>query len=160
MLAYTDPQWQKFWQTVGRPELQADPRFVTLGKRSENIAELYRIAGESLLDKTTDEWLEIFQKLDIPSARIASLDEVFNDPHLSAVGLFQKATHPTEGEIVMTQLPLRFSDTKISIDRMQPKFGEHSRDILREAGYSDNDVNTLFESGCAVDGASKAKSVR
>ena len=132
MLAYTDPQWQKFWETVGKPELQQDPRFVNLAKRSQNIAELYRIAGESLLGKTTDEWLEIFQDLDIPCARIASLDEVFNDPHLAAVGLFQKATHPTEGEIVMTQLPLRFSDTKVSIDRMQPKFGEHSaRDSAR-----------------------------
>ena len=129
---------------------------MNLAKRSQNIAELYRIAGESLLGKTTDEWLEIFQDLDIPSARIASLDEVFNDPHLSAVGLFQKATHPTEGEIVMTQLPLRFSDTKVSIDRMQPKFGEHSREILREAGYSESDVRSLFESGCAIEGATTA----
>jgi crotonobetainyl-CoA:carnitine CoA-transferase CaiB-like acyl-CoA transferase len=153
MLAYTDPQWQKFWETVGKPELQQDPRFVNLAKRSQNIAELYRIAGESLLGKTTDAWLEIFQGLDIPSARIASLDEVFNDPHLAAVGLFQQATHPTEGEIVMTQLPLRFSDTKVSIDRMQPKFGEHSREILREVGYSDGDVRALFESGCAIEGA-------
>lgn len=154
MLAYTDPQWHKFWDTVGKPELQQDPRFVNLAKRSQNIAELYRIAGESLLGKTTAEWLDIFQNLDIPAARIASLDEVFNDPHLSAVGLFQQATHPTEGEIVMTQLPLRFSDTKVSIDRMQPKFGEHSREILREAGYSDSDVRSLFESGCAIDGTS------
>jgi crotonobetainyl-CoA:carnitine CoA-transferase CaiB-like acyl-CoA transferase len=154
MLAYTDPQWVKFWETVGKPELQQDPRFVNLAKRSQNIAELYRIAGESLLGKTTDEWLAIFQDLDIPCARIASLDEVFNDPHLAAVGLFQKATHPTEGEIVMTQLPLRFSDTKVSIDRMQPKFGEHSREILREVGYSERDVRALIESGCAIEGAS------
>jgi crotonobetainyl-CoA:carnitine CoA-transferase CaiB-like acyl-CoA transferase len=153
MLAYTDPQWQKFWQTVGKPELQNDPRFVNLAARSQNISELYRIAGESLLGKTTDEWVAIFQTLDIPSARIANLDEVFNDPHLSAVGLFQKATHPTEGEIVMTQLPFRFSDTKTSIDRMQPKFGEHSREILREIGYSDSDARALFDSGCAIDGA-------
>jgi crotonobetainyl-CoA:carnitine CoA-transferase CaiB-like acyl-CoA transferase len=157
MLAYTDPQWRKFWDTVRKPEMSNDPRFLNLATRSENIAELYRIAGESLQGKTTDEWLEIFEKLDIPCARIASLEEVFNDPHLAAVGLFEKATHPTEGDIVMTQLPFRFSDTMTSTERLQPKFGEHSREVLSGAGYSDSELNSLFESGCGVDGASALK---
>jgi crotonobetainyl-CoA:carnitine CoA-transferase CaiB-like acyl-CoA transferase len=157
MLAYTDPQWRKFWATVGKPELSNDPRFLSLATRSQNIADLYRIAGDSLQDKTTDEWLEIFRDLDIPCARIATLDEVFNDPHLAAVGLFETATHPTEGDIVTTQLPFRFSDTKVSTTRLQPKFGEHSRDILSEVGYSDSALNSLFESGCAIDGASALK---
>ena len=157
MLAYTDPQWRKFWDTVRKPEMSKDPRFLNLATRSENIAELYRIAGESLQGKTTDEWLEIFEKLDIPCARIASLEEVFNDPHLAAVGLFEKATHPTEGDIVMTKLPFRFSDTRTSTERLQPKFGEHSREVLSGAGYSDSELNSLFESGCAVDGASALK---
>jgi crotonobetainyl-CoA:carnitine CoA-transferase CaiB-like acyl-CoA transferase len=157
MLAYTDPQWRKFWDTVDKVEMSNDPRFLNLATRSQNIADLYRIAGESLQGKTTDEWLEIFENLDIPCARIASLDEVFNDPHLSTVGLFEKAAHPTEGDIVMTQLPFRFSDTKISMERLQPKFGEHSKDILSEAGYSDSEVNSLFESGCAIDGTNALK---
>lgn len=153
MLAYTDPQWRKFWNVVGKAELSDDPRFLNLAARSENIAELYRIAGESLQGKTTAEWLAIFETLDIPCARIATLEEVFNDPHLSAVGLFEKATHPTEGDIVMTQLPFRFSATKVALTHMQPKFGEHSRDILREAGYSDTEMRALFETGGAIDGS-------
>jgi crotonobetainyl-CoA:carnitine CoA-transferase CaiB-like acyl-CoA transferase len=157
MLAYTDPQWRKFWDTVGKAEMSNDPRFLNLATRSQNIADLYRIAGESLQGKTTDDWLEIFEKLDIPCARIASLEEVFNDPHLAAVGLFEKAAHPTEGDIVMTQLPFRFSDTKISTERLQPKFGEHSRDILSEAGYSDSELNSLFDTRCALDGATALK---
>ncbi len=157
MLAYTDPQWRKFWDTVGKAEMSNDPRFSSLFTRSQNIADLYRIAGESLQGKTTDQWLEIFEKLEIPCARIASLEEVFNDPHLSAVGLFEKAAHPTEGDIVMTGLPFRFSDTKTSLKRLQPKFGEHSREILGEAGYSDSELNSIFESGCAVDGAHALK---
>jgi crotonobetainyl-CoA:carnitine CoA-transferase CaiB-like acyl-CoA transferase len=157
MLAYTDPQWRKFWDTVGKAEMSNDPRFTNLATRSQNIADLYRIAGESLQGKTTDEWLDIFEKLDIPCARIASLEQVFNDPHLSAIGLFEKAAHPTEGDIVMTQLPFRFSDTRISTERLQPKFGEHSREILCETGYSGSELNALFESGCAVDGAAAVK---
>jgi crotonobetainyl-CoA:carnitine CoA-transferase CaiB-like acyl-CoA transferase len=157
MLAYTDPQWRKFWDTVGKPELSNDPRFLNLATRSQNIADLYRIAGESLQDKTTDEWLEIFEKLDIPCARIATLEEVFNDPHLSAVGMFARTAHPTEGDIVMTQLPFRFSDTKVATKRLQPKFGEHSREILAEVGYSDREVNSMLESGSAIAGASAPK---
>jgi crotonobetainyl-CoA:carnitine CoA-transferase CaiB-like acyl-CoA transferase len=155
MLAYTDPQWRKFWPVVGRPELATDERFVDLASRSRNIADLYRIAGEALGDKTTDEWLPIFQTLDIPCARISTLEEVFEDPHLAAVGLLQQATHPTEGEIIMTQLPFRFSETKASIERLQPKFGEHSREVLREAGFSDSEVQALVASGCAIEPTAK-----
>ncbi len=157
MLAYTDPQWRKFWAVVGKPELATDERFINLARRSENIADLYRIAGEALGDKTTDEWLPIFQDLDIPSARISSLDEVFNDPHLSAVGLFKTVSHPTEGDIIMTRLPYRFSETEVSADGPQPKFGQHSLEILREAGFSDSDVRALLDSGCTIDGSAAAK---
>src|SRR5450759_2537301 len=157
MLAYTDPQWRKFWNMVGKPELADDPRFVNLTSRSQNIADLYQIAGESLAERPTAEWLSILQTLDIPSARISTLDEVFNDPHLAAVGMFKTVTHPTEGDIIMTQLPFRFSDTHTSIVRMQPKFGEHSMEILRETGLSESDVQSLFESGCSVDGNAGAK---
>jgi crotonobetainyl-CoA:carnitine CoA-transferase CaiB-like acyl-CoA transferase len=153
MLAYTDPQWRKFWDIVEKPELATDPRFIDLSSRSENISDLYRIAGEALGSRTTEEWLPIFRKHDIPCARISTLDDVFNDPHLAAVGLFQTAKHPTEGEIVMTELPFRFSETGASIDRLQPKFGEHSREILHEAGFSESEVRSLFESGCAIDGS-------
>ena len=158
MLAYTDPQWRKFWTTVGKPELANDPRFVDLANRSQNIADLYQIAGECLADRPTTEWLSIFQTLDIPSARISTLDEVFNDPHLAAVGMFKTVTHPTEGDIIMTQLPFRFSGTQGSVPRMQPKFGEHSAEILRETGIAEGGVQSLFESGGSIDGSAVAKS--
>jgi crotonobetainyl-CoA:carnitine CoA-transferase CaiB-like acyl-CoA transferase len=156
MLAYTDPQWRKFWNTVGKPDLATDPRFVNLSSRSKNIAELYKIAADSLADRTSAEWLSIFQTLDIPSARISTLDEVFNDPHLNAVGMFKTVEHPTEGNVVVTQLPFRFSDAKASAKRMQPKFGEHTLEILREAGFSEEDVQSLVSDGCAINGTAGA----
>jgi crotonobetainyl-CoA:carnitine CoA-transferase CaiB-like acyl-CoA transferase len=156
MLAYTDPQWRKFWNTVGKPDLATDPRFVNLSSRSKNIAELYKIAADSLADRTSAEWLSIFQTLDIPSARISTLDEVFNDPHLNAVGMFKTVEHPTEGNVVVTQLPFRFSDAKASAKRMQPKFGEHTLEILREAGFSEEDVQSLVGDGCAINGTAGA----
>src|SRR5438093_6438989 len=56
MLAYTDAQWRKFWRVVGKPELADDTRFDTMARRSRNIAEVYRLAGECLGGRTTDEW--------------------------------------------------------------------------------------------------------
>ncbi len=153
MLAYTDPQWRKFWNVVGKPELADDPRFDTLANRSRNIADLYRLAGECLDARTTDEWLPIFQQLEIPCARIASLDDVVQDSHLAAVGLFRQVTHPTEGEIIVTDLPFRFSETQASIERLQPKFGQHSLEILREAGLSDSEARLLVASGATIDGS-------
>ena len=151
MLAYTDPQWRKFWNTVGKPDLATDPRFVNLSSRSKNIAELYQIAGESLADSASAEWLSIFQTLDIPSARISTLDEVFNDPHLNAVGMFKTVEHPTEGNIVMTQLPFRFSDAKASAKRMQPKFGEHSAGNSARSGNFRRRRSIARQHGCAID---------
>lgn len=152
MLAYTDPQWRKFWNVVGKPELAEDPRFDTLASRSRNIGLVYQLAGECLGDRNTDEWLVIFNKLEIPAARIATLDDVMHDPHLAAVGMFKEVEHPTEGRIVVTGAPVRFSDTAASIDRLQPKLGEHSVEILGEAGLSAEDIERLLSSGATHDG--------
>jgi crotonobetainyl-CoA:carnitine CoA-transferase CaiB-like acyl-CoA transferase len=152
MLAYTDPQWRKFWSLVGKSELSCDPRFDTVGNRSRNIEELYRLAGECLHGRTTDEWIPILQELDIPAARISSLDDLFADPHLAAVNLLSQATHPTEGEIMLANLPFRFSETPASVSRLQPKFGQHSQEILREAGFSDDEVQKLLASGSTMNG--------
>ncbi len=73
MLAYTDGQWRRFWDEVGKPELIDDERFATLSSRSENIEELYRIAGSCLADRTSESWLATLGELDIPSAPISAL---------------------------------------------------------------------------------------
>ena len=88
---------------------------------------------------------------------MSSLDDVMADPQLAASGFFKRATHPTEGEILYTDLPVRFSDTAISPERLQPRLGEHSLDVLREAGLSENEIKSLLASGATVDGKPKAQ---
>jgi crotonobetainyl-CoA:carnitine CoA-transferase CaiB-like acyl-CoA transferase len=135
MMAYTELQWRKFWSLVGKPEVCADPRFVNIAARSRHVVALYELAGACLTDKSTDEWLELLRDLEIPSARVSSLDDLLDDPQLAAVGFFKHATHPTEGEIMLTDLPVRFSDTAVTTERLQPRLGEHSIEVLREAGF-------------------------
>ena len=96
MLAYVDVQWQRFWDEVGRPELVNDLRFNTLSNRSDNIAELYKIAGSCLEDRNSEDWIAKFKELDIPCAMITEIEDLFDDPHLKAVGYFKNMKHPTE----------------------------------------------------------------
>src|SRR5690606_27007994 len=119
---------------------------------SDNIAELYRIAGECLADRPTAYWLERLAALDIPCAPIAALEELEADPHLAAIGFFRKARHPTEGDIVLPDNPVRYSRTAPALDRLQPKLGEHSVEILREAGLSDADIGQMIADGASLDG--------
>ena len=90
---------------------------------------------------------------------MASLDEVLTDPQLGASGFFKRATHPTEGEILYTDLPLRFSDTSISPERLQPRLGEHSVEVLREAGLDEDEIRALLASGATMVAGSPKKQV-
>ena len=147
MLAYTDPQWKRFWAEAGRPEYAGDSRFDTLAARADNIEEVYRTAASLIAGRTTDDWLAALARLDIPCARITPLDALADDPHLAEIGFFRKATHPREGEINLADTPVRFSRTPAAIRRLQPGLGEHSAEILREAGIGDSEIAAMRASG-------------
>lgn len=157
MMAYTQLHWRKFWTMVGKPELHGDPRFDSIASRAGNIVELYELAGACIAGKTTAEWLALLREREIPAARMSSLDDVMADPQLAASGFFKRATHPSEGEILYTDLPVRFSDTAISPERLQPRLGEHSIEVLREAGLGANEIEALVTSGATLDGKPKAQ---
>jgi crotonobetainyl-CoA:carnitine CoA-transferase CaiB-like acyl-CoA transferase len=150
MLAYTDQQWRRFWQAAGRPEMMDDPRFVDLAARTRHIDDVYRLAGEALAARTSQDWLALFDKLEIPAGPVNALADLPDDPHLAAIGFFRHFRHPSEGEIVMTDVPLRFSDSPAEINRLPPRLGEHGRDILREIGVLAEEIDALAASGALV----------
>jgi crotonobetainyl-CoA:carnitine CoA-transferase CaiB-like acyl-CoA transferase len=152
MMAYTQAHWRKFWNAVGKPEMLTDPRFDTIASRAHNIVSLYEIAGNCIAGKTTDEWLALLRELEIPAARMASLEDLFSDPQLAASGFFRRATHPSDGEILYPELPVRFGGESLTSERLQPRLGEHSVEVLREAGFSESEIKDLAASGAAVDG--------
>ena len=164
MMAYTERHWRKFWAMVGRPEVCDDPRFCDIASRARNVVALYELAGACLPEKTTDEWLVLLRELEIPAARMASLDDLFADPQLAATGFFKRATHPSEGEIRYTDFPVRFGAAVegaaadgATAARLQPRLGEHSLEVLREAGLDDAEIKTLLAAGATIDGRVKAQ---
>jgi crotonobetainyl-CoA:carnitine CoA-transferase CaiB-like acyl-CoA transferase len=157
MMAYTQEHWRKFWTTVGKPEVHRDPRFDSIASRACNVVAIYELAGRCIAGKTTDEWLALLRELEIPAARMSSLDDVMTDPQLVASGFFKRATHPSEGEILYTDLPVRFGETATDPRRLQPRLGEHSIEVLREAGIGESEIKALIASGATLDGPPKAR---
>jgi crotonobetainyl-CoA:carnitine CoA-transferase CaiB-like acyl-CoA transferase len=150
--ANTNAQAFAFFDGIGRPELKTDPRFDSIAARFRNVGEYFRIRAESLKEKTTAQWLEIFDACDVPAMPYHTLDSLMEDPHLQEVGLFQRIEHPTEGSIVNMDLPNKLSRGARSDFNPAPKIGQHSVEILREVGYSDNDIDALVAGKVTVDG--------
>ena len=150
MLAYTDDQWRRFWNVVEHPEYANDRRFDSLASRAENIEEVYSLASTFIARQTTDHWLEVLGGLDIPCAQATPIDELVEDPHLKSVDFFRTEDHPTEGAIRVTDTPVRFSRTPAEINHLQPGLGEHSVDILREAGLSEAEIGDMLDRGATA----------
>jgi len=148
----TDGQAFAIFDAIGRPELKTDPRFNSVAARFKNTTEYFRIRAEGLLQKTTAEWLEIFDATDVPAMPFQTLDDLMQDPHLKDVGFFSRIEHPTEGRIWNMRLPNKLSGGVRRDFRAAPKIGEHSIEILREAGYGDAAIEAMVASKATVDG--------
>ena len=118
--------------------------------RSDNIEAVYSLAGEFIATRSTADWLDILPRLEIPCGEIVELEAIPDDPHLQAVGFFRKETHPTEGAITVPDTPVQFGRTPAAIDRLQPNLGEHSAEILREAGLDEDEINSMRASGATT----------
>ena len=145
IMPYSTRHWQRFFQLAGRPEMADDPRVTDAATRSRNVDALYAMIGEACPARTTAEWLEALAERDIPCAAVQSLDEVLEDPHLSSVAMFPSLEHPSEGAIRGVRSPFRTGEA--STDALAPRLGEHSREVLREAGLSETEVDALVTNG-------------
>jgi len=149
LLPYWDNHWKTFCELSGRPELVTDERFLNMKSRLENIDESYRITGETVLQRTRQEWVDLLGNTNVPMMIVNDLDELIDDEQLNASGFWQEMDHPTEGRIRMASSPINFSKTPTSIRRMPPHLGEHSEEILSEAGIPQETIAAMFENGTA-----------
>jgi crotonobetainyl-CoA:carnitine CoA-transferase CaiB-like acyl-CoA transferase len=150
ILPYLDAHWEKFCNLTGRAELVKDPLFVKLADRVRNIDDTYRITGEIMATRTTGEWLKVFDKSGVPIIVVNSLEDLAKDPHLLETGFWQFVDHPTEGRLRMPSFPVNYSATPASIHRHAPRLGEHTVEVLREAGLSVEQIEALTASGAAM----------
>ena len=146
LLIYNDKQFRAFSELAGNPDWTLEPRFAMLASRAKAIDEFYAHVAATLSQRGTAEWLEGCQRLGIPAGRINSTQEVLDDPHLNAIGFFQ-ARDTSQGKMRFPGIPTWFSETPPEIREAGPGLGEHSREVLTEAGYATAEIKALFASG-------------
>lgn len=132
LLPYTQKQWAGFFALAGWPELVDDERFSTQVARARNIRELYGMLEIATVTKTSDEWLALLEPLGVPVVKVNTLDDLPNDEHLKAVGLFQRYEHPEAGAYNAVRPPLKFEKTPANVRRHAPRLGEHTKEIVGE----------------------------
>lgn len=147
VLPYTNKNWQDFFQLANRPDLAEDPRYTTANNRSQNYETLYKTLGEIMTERTSKEWLSQLKPLSIPVAPVNTLEDLFSDPHLAAVGMFFQREHPSEGLLTQVRPPVQFDKTPSEINRLAPRLGEHSHEVLAAAGFSNDEINALATAG-------------
>lgn len=142
-MAYTDKHWKQFFSFTGRQDLAADPRFATLDGRTAHIDELLATAEAIYETRTTAEWVEILESIDIPVMPLNTLDTILDDPHLNDIDFFEMTEHPSQGRIRTMPRATRWSRTPVEKRMEAPVLGEHSAEVLRELGYSEHEIRTM-----------------
>ena len=147
VMVYTDKQWLAFFELIGRPELAHTERYSTITARTEHVDELYRLVADALPARTNAEWVAALEPLGIPVQPVLSPDDLPDDEHLRAVGLFESLEHPSEGAITLPRLPMSFDGAHAPPVRGAPRLGEHGAEVLREAGLDDGEIEDLRTGG-------------
>jgi crotonobetainyl-CoA:carnitine CoA-transferase CaiB-like acyl-CoA transferase len=143
-LIYTDRQWKIFLEAVGKGDLlKTDPRFADIRNRTAHIDELYQLVSEELERRTTREWLGLLPENEIPIFPMHTLESLLEDEHLAATGFFTEVEHPIVGRIRETAVPSEWSGTVPLNRHPAAALGEHTVDVLREAGLGEQRIHQL-----------------
>jgi crotonobetainyl-CoA:carnitine CoA-transferase CaiB-like acyl-CoA transferase len=145
--AVSDAEWRGMCRALEHPEWLDDPRFATPTSRIVHVAARLELTAAALRERTTGEWLERLDRESVPCAPILTREQVLSHPQIVENQILEELDHPTAGRIRQPRPAARFAATPAQIRRHAPALGEHSREVLREAGLDDSDVAKLVADG-------------
>jgi formyl-CoA transferase len=135
--------WARLCAAVGRDDLAEDPRFATNDVRMANRPELVAELESALAERDTDDWVTALLDAGVPAGPIHDYEQVFQDPHTHAREMLVEMEHPVEGTVRGLGIPIKLSETPGQIRRAAPLLGQHTVEVLSEAGLSQQEIDRL-----------------
>ena len=142
-----DRLFRQFCEALGHPELASDPCFRDNPGRVRARDTLIPLLEGMMKEETTAVWQARLEAAGVPCGPIRGFKDVFDDPHVQARGMVWEVEHPTAGRIRMAGSPVHLSRTPARLRGAPPRLGEHTVEILREAGLADAEVVDLLRAG-------------
>ncbi len=142
-----EDMWRKLCEELGLQRIVDDARFADGARRSRNRAALYEIIAETTGARPAQEWIERLNAVGVPCGPIYTIDQVFADPQVMALGIAQSVTHPKLGDTTLVGQPVELSRTPGRIETPTPPHGAHTADVLRELGYDAQEIAGLRAAG-------------
>jgi crotonobetainyl-CoA:carnitine CoA-transferase CaiB-like acyl-CoA transferase len=146
VMIYNDKHWRAFFDALGNPAWSQDPMFASMRSRTQNIGTVLAKVAEVIETRSTHEWVDLFREAHIPATAIKSLTDLLDDPHLVETGFWEERK-TNVGTLRFPGIPTTFSETPGAIGDPGPALGGESEDVLREAGFSAEEISALTACG-------------
>jgi crotonobetainyl-CoA:carnitine CoA-transferase CaiB-like acyl-CoA transferase len=148
---YHDHHWRAFLEVIGHPEwMKTDPRLKDMTTRVAHSEELCELVAGEIVKRTTAEWQELLKGADIPVFPVHTFETLIDDAHLADIGFMREETHPVVGTIREMAVPSEWHGTPPAGYRPPPRLGEHSAEVLAEAGLDKDEIAALLDSGVST----------
>ena len=143
IITIQERQWQAMCRVLELDHLIGDPSYSSGTARTQRRVELFPLLEGIFGTRPSEEWLRLLQEADVPCGPTLSRLELFDDPQIVENGVSAAITHPTLGLVQMLGSPISFSETPVQVGRSVPELGEHTRQVLTEAGFPTTEIDAL-----------------
>lgn len=148
--AANEANWLRLLEALEAPDLGRDERFADNAGRMAHLAELEAALGAIFATRTSAEWLDRLERAEVPAGPVLDVAEMHRDPHVRARDMVVEVAHDRLGQVPTLGLPVKFSATPGEVRDGAPLYGQHTREVLREHGFAEAEIEALIAAGAVA----------